>query len=79
MQISEHAAEQASSSTGNGGDQSARIVNMLRGGILYVKIRKGMDMTGDDEDGLPSSARQVSMPARFVPVQACNLHIDTLA
>lgn len=39
-------------------DRNARIINMLRGGILYVKIRKGMDLE-DREDGLPSSARQV--------------------
>ena len=42
----------------NLGIHNARIINMLRGGILYVKIRKGMDME-DGEEGLPSSARQV--------------------
>ena len=52
---------------------------MLRGGILYVKIRKGMDME-DGEDGLPSSARQVLLclcplnaggtPPTFMPAQA---------
>ena len=41
------------------GDHSARVVNMLRGGILSVRIRKGMDMEKNDEDGRPSSARQV--------------------
>ncbi len=55
---------QASSNprTGNGrsivGDNSKRVINMLRGGILYVKIRKGLDMK-ENKDDLPSSARQV--------------------
>ncbi|CAL5226034.1 g8845 [Coccomyxa viridis] len=59
-----HLPPKASSNprTGNGrsivGDNSKRVINMLRGGILYVKIRKGLDMK-ENKDDLPSSARQV--------------------
>ena len=49
--------------TGDGlsraGANNPRVINMLRGGILYVKLRKDLDMAQDNEDGLPSSARQV--------------------
>lgn len=41
------------------GDNNTRVINMLRGGILYVKIRKGLDMGENNEDDLPSSERQV--------------------
>ena len=58
MQGGNHANEGETSSTSQ--EENARVINMLRGGILYVKIRKGMDM--ENEDGLPSSARQVSGP-----------------
>ena len=38
---------------------SSRIANMLRGGILYVKIKKGMDsIASGDEDGIPQRATQ---------------------
>ena len=38
---------------------SARIANMLRGGILYVKIKKGMDaIASGDEEGIPQRATQ---------------------
>ena len=47
----------------NPGILNARIINMLRGGILYVKIRKGMELEGG-EDGLPSSGRQVLLRLR---------------
>ena len=56
MQSGNHANEGEASSTDQ--EENARVMNMLRGGILTVKIRKGMDM--ENEDGLPSSARQVS-------------------
>ena len=61
----------------SGGDsagiRNARIINMLRGGILYVKIRKGMDME-DGEDGLPRSARQVVL---WLHYYFTNLHNST--
>ena len=41
------------------GDNNTRVINMLRGGILYVKIRKGFEMEENNKDDLPSSARQV--------------------
>jgi len=66
MQGGNNANEGAASSTSQ--EENARVINMLRGGILTVKIRKGMDM--ENEDGLPSSARQVSAPQ-------C-LHLPTL-
>ena len=60
----QRAAEGAAGSSSSGGAQvspevSARIANMLRGGILYVKIKKGMDaLAAGDEDGIPARATQ---------------------
>jgi hypothetical protein len=41
--------------------QAQRIINMMRGGILYVKIIKGTD-SEDSDDGIPSRASQVLVP-----------------
>lgn len=38
--------------------RNPRIVNVLRGGILYVKIVKSLEET---EDGIPARASQVPM------------------
>ena len=60
----QQAAEGAAGSSSSGGTQvspevSSRIANMLRGGILYVKIKKGMDaIASGDEDGIPQRATQ---------------------
>ena len=56
----------SSASTGEGlsaaaDHHSARVVNMLRGGILHVNIRKRMDMDEEAKGELPSSARQVKV------------------
>jgi len=37
-----------------------RILNMMRGGILYVKISKALDDLEEGDEGVPSRARQVS-------------------
>ena len=62
----------SNASTGEGpsaavDDHNARVINMLRGGILYVKIRKSMDMEEDGKGDLPSSARQVRTKTHTVP------------
>ena len=38
----------------------SRVANMLRGGILYVKIRKGGDdvLAVNEDDGVPRRATQ---------------------
>jgi hypothetical protein len=57
------AQEQAEAHTQQSGMDSearSRVANMLRGGILYVKIRKGTEnvLPSDDEDGVPRRATQ---------------------
>lgn len=54
----EEAARSTAEATGEDAARNRRIANLLRGGILYVKIVKSMDET---EDGIPARASQVSV------------------
>ena len=66
MQVEEEAAQTGESSVA----RNPRVINMLRGGILYVKIVKSMQET---EDGIPARASQVCLPFLPSPVKVSYL------